>query len=307
MKLLEVEVLQSPLQVVIMRKRFWLMEVSMKFTKMQGCGNDYVYVNCLKETVKDANALAKKVSDRHFGIGSDGLILIKESKDADFTMHMYNVDGSQGEMCGNAIRCVGKYVYDHKMTDKKKLSIETLGGIKYLDLTVENEKVTMVTVDMGEPILTPNKIPILVEADQVIDMPIQVEDREFHLTAISVGNPHGVVFVEDTKSFPIELYGPKFEHHPLFPERVNTEFVQVLNRKEINMRVWERGSDETWACGTGATCSAYACILNGLTEDEVTVHMLGGDLIIRYDRETNHLFMTGPAVEVYEGTIDINL
>ncbi len=278
-----------------------------KFTKMQGCGNDYVYVNCLKETVKDANGLARIVSNRHFGIGSDGLILIKESKTCDFTMHMYNADGTQGQMCGNAIRCVGKYVYDHKMTEKTKLSIETLGGIKYLDLTVMNGKVTMVTVDMGEPILEPEKIPIAVDANHVIDMPITVLGREFRLTAIGVGNPHGVVFVEDTKNFPIEKYGPLFECHSLFPERVNTEFVQVIDRRTINMRVWERGSNETWACGTGATCSAYASMLNGYTEDEVTVHMLGGDLKIRYDRATNHLFMTGPAVEVFEGTIDLDL
>lgn len=275
-----------------------------QFTKMQGCGNDYVYVNCLKETVKDANALARKVSDRHFGIGSDGLILIKESKVADFTMHMYNVDGSQGEMCGNAIRCVGKYVYDHQMTNKTKLSIETLGGIKYLDLTVENGKVTMVTVDMGEPILDPKKIPICAEGESVINQPIKILDREFRMTGVSVGNPHVVVFVDNTKDFPITKYGPLFENHELFPERINTEFVQVLDENSINMRVWERGSDETWACGTGATCSAFACILNHLTKDVVTVHMLGGDLIIRYDRQTNHLFMTGPAVTVFEGTID---
>lgn len=274
---------------------------------MQGCGNDYVYVNCLKETIKDPNAFAKLVSDRHFGIGSDGLILIKGSNVADFTMHMYNLDGSQGQMCGNAIRCVGKYVYDHKMTDKTSLSIETLGGIKYLELQVQDDLVTSVSVDMGEPILTPKLIPIAVEAAQVIDMPITVEGREFRMTSISVGNPHAVVFIDDTQSFPIESFGPIFEHHPLFPERVNTEFVQVLNRKEINMRVWERGSNETWACGTGATCSAYAAILNGYVEDEVTVHMLGGDLIIRYDRASNHLYMTGPAVEVFEGTININL
>jgi diaminopimelate epimerase len=285
-----------------------MLEASMvKFTKMQGCGNDYVYVNCFEETIKDPNAFAKVVSDRHFGIGSDGLILIKKSNIADFTMHMYNLDGSQGQMCGNAIRCVGKYVYDHKMTDKTSLSIETLGGIKYLELQVKDDKVTFVTVDMGEPILTPKLIPIAVDAEQVIDMPITVEGREFRITSISVGNPHAVAFVDDTKNFPLETYGPIFEHHSLFPERVNTEFVQILDRKTINMRVWERGSNETWACGTGATCSAYAAILNGYTEDEVTVHMLGGDLVIRYDRATNHLFMTGPAVEVFEGTINLDL
>lgn len=276
-----------------------------KFTKMQGCGNDYVYVNCLQETIEDANSLAKIVSDRHFGIGSDGLILIKKSEVADFTMHMYNADGSQGQMCGNGIRCVGKYVYEHKMTDKTSLSIETLAGIKYLELKVNDGKVNYVTVDMGEPILTPKLIPIAVDMDRVIDMPLTVEGREFRLTGISVGNPHVVVFVEDTENLPIEVYGPKFESHPLFPNSINTEFVQILDRKTINMRVWERGSNETWACGTGATSSAYACILNGYTEDEVTVHMLGGDVLIRYDRQTNHLFMTGPAVEVFEGSIEL--
>lgn len=278
----------------------------MNFTKMQGCGNDYVYVNCLEEEVKDPNALARMVSDRHFGIGSDGLILIKSSETCDFTMHMFNADGSQGEMCGNAIRCVGKYVYDHHMTDKTMLSIETLGGIKYLDLTVTDGKVQEVTVDMGEPILAPERIPIAMTGDNVIDRPIMVDGKEYRITGISVGNPHAVVFVDSTKELPIKELGPKFEHHELFPERMNTEFVQVLDRTSINMRVWERGSDETWACGTGATCSAFACILNGKTEDEVTVHMLGGDLRIRYDRETNHLFMTGPAVEVFCGTIEVN-
>ncbi|MDD5937336.1 MAG: diaminopimelate epimerase [Clostridiales bacterium] len=276
----------------------------MKFTKMQGCGNDYVYVNCLTETVNDPNGFARKVSNRHYGIGSDGLILIKESRTEDFTMHMYNSDGSQGEMCGNAIRCVGKYVFDHNLTDKTKLSIETLGGTKYLDLTVVDDKVTMVTVDMGEPILEPKRIPIAVNEEKVLNMPMKVLEREFQLTGISIGNPHGVVFIDDTKRFPIEIYGPEFEHHTLFPERINTEFVQVLNRNEINMRVWERGSGETWACGTGATCSAFACMLNGYTDDKVTVHMLGGDLTISYDRKINHLYMTGPAEEVFEGTIE---
>lgn len=275
-----------------------------KFTKMQGCGNDYVYVNCLTETVNDPNGFARKVSNRHYGIGSDGLILIKESRTEDFTMHMYNSDGSQGEMCGNAIRCVGKYVFDHNLTDKTKLSIETLGGTKYLDLTVVDDKVTMVTVDMGEPILEPKRIPIAVNEEKVLNMPMKVLEREFQLTGISIGNPHGVVFIDDTKRFPIEIYGPEFEHHTLFPERINTEFVQVLNRNEINMRVWERGSGETWACGTGATCSAFACMLNGYTDDKVTVHMLGGDLTISYDRKINHLYMTGPAEEVFEGTIE---
>ena len=273
----------------------------MKFSKMQGCGNDYVYVNCFTEEIKDEKELAIKVSNRHFGIGSDGLVLIKPSTIGDFTMHMYNADGSQSEMCGNAIRCVGKYVYDHKMTDKTKLSIETLAGMKYLDLVVNDDTVVEVTVDMGAPILEPENIPVNLPGDSIIEHPIQVDGQEYKITCVSMGNPHAVVFVEDTTSIDIEKLGPKFEHHEVFPNRGNTEFVQILDRKEINMRVWERGSGETYACGTGANASAYACILNGFTEDEVTVHMLGGDLKIRYDRELNRLFMTGPAVTVFEG------
>ena len=273
----------------------------MKFTKMQGCGNDYVYVNCFTEEIENPNELSKKVSDRHFGIGSDGLILIKPSNQGDFTMHMYNADGSQGEMCGNAIRCVGKYVYEKKMTDKTKLTIETLGGLKYLELHVKDEQVYEVSVDMGSPILTPEKIPVKISGDKAIEYPIMVEDKEYKITCVSVGNPHAVVFVEDTNKIPLETIGPKFEHHDIFPNRINTEFVQVIDRHTIAMRVWERGSGETYACGTGATASAYACMLNGLTEDEVTVHMLGGDLRIRYDRENHRLFMIGPAVTVFEG------
>lgn len=273
----------------------------MKFTKMQGCGNDYVYVDCFQETVQDAGALAKQVSDRHFGIGSDGLILIKPSAAADFTMEMYNADGSQGQMCGNAIRCVGKYVYDHKMTEKTQLAIETLAGIKYLSLSVKAGKVYEVTVDMGVPAFAPGQIPVAADGGQVVDAPIVVGGREYRMTAVSMGNPHAVVFVEDTKAVPMEEIGPLFEHHERFPERVNTEFVQVLDEKNVNMRVWERGSGETWACGTGACASAVAAILNGHTKEEVTVHMLGGNLRIRYDRQGGHVYMTGPAVEVFAG------
>lgn len=275
----------------------------MKFAKMQGCGNDYVYVNCFEEHVEDAHALARRVSDRRFGIGSDGLILIKPSEKADFIMEMYNADGSQGEMCGNAIRCVGKYVYDHGMTDKTELAVETLGGIKQLTLTVTDGRVREVTVDMGVPGLRPEQIPVIADGETVIDEPITVGGREYRMTAVSMGNPHTVVFVDDTKNFPIEKVGPLFEHHERFPERVNTEFVQVLDRRNVNMRVWERGSDETWACGTGACASTAAAVLNGCTDDEVTVHMLGGDLRIRWDRESGHVFMTGPAVMVFEGEL----
>lgn len=275
----------------------------MKFTKMQGCGNDYVYVNCFTEQVEDPQVLARKVSDRRFGIGSDGLILIKPSAIADFKMEMYNMDGSPGKMCGNGIRCVGKYVYDHKMTERTDITIETLAGIKRLGLAVKGGVVTEATVDMGIPELKPEKIPVLAEGENVIDRPILVGGKEYRMTAVSMGNPHAVVFVEDTAGVAIREIGPLFEHHAWFPERVNTEFVQLLDRKNINMRVWERGSEETGACGTGACASAVASILNGHTDDEVAVHMLGGDLKIRYDRETGHVFMTGPAVTVFDGEL----
>ena len=275
----------------------------MKFTKMNGCGNDYVYINGFVEKVENPKELAKKVSDRHFGIGSDGLILIVPSDKADFCMRMFNADGSDGEMCGNGIRCVAKYVYDHKMTDKTEISVETKAGIKYLDLTVEDEKVTKVKVDMGEPILEPKKIPVRSEKKRVVNEPIAVAEKTWNMTCVSMGNPHTVVFVEDTGSLEIEKYGPLFENHELFPNRTNTEFVQVLNRNEINMRVWERGSGETLACGTGTCASVVACILNGYTDEKVLVHLLGGDLEIEYEKTTNHVFMTGPAETVFEGEL----
>ena len=275
----------------------------MKFTKMNGCGNDYVYINGFVEKVENPKELAKKVSDRHFGIGSDGLILIVPSDKADFCMRMFNADGSEGEMCGNGIRCVAKYVYDHKMTDKTEISVETKAGIKYLDLTVEDEKVTKVKVDMGEPILEPKKIPVRSEKKRVVNEPIAVAEKTWNMTCVSMGNPHTVVFVEDTGSLEIEKYGPLFENHELFPNRTNTEFVQVLNRNEINMRVWERGSGETLACGTGTCASVVACILNGYTDEKVLVHLLGGDLEIKYEKTTNHVFMTGPAETVFEGEL----
>lgn len=275
----------------------------MKFTKMNGCGNDYVYINGFVENVENPKELAKKVSDRHFGIGSDGLILIVPSDKADFCMRMFNADGSEGEMCGNGIRCVAKYVYDHKMTDKTEISIETKAGIKYLDLTVEDGKVTKVKVDMGEPILEPKKIPVRSEKKRVVNEPIAVAEKAWNMTCVSMGNPHAVVFVEDTGSLEIEKYGPLFENHELFPNRTNTEFVQVLNRNEINMRVWERGSGETFACGTGTCASVVACILNDFTDEKVLVHLLGGDLEIEYEKTTNHVFMTGPAETVFEGEL----
>ena len=277
----------------------------MKFTKMHGCGNDYVYVNCFEETVENPSEVARFVSDRHFGIGSDGMILICPSEIADFRMAMYNLDGSEGKMCGNGVRCIAKYVYDHHLTDKTRISLETLGGIKYLDLNIKDGKVETVKVDMGEPVLTPSEIPVNLPGDKIIDEPLDILGQTWNITCISMGNPHAVVFVDDTKSLDLEKIGPSFEKHPIFPEQVNTEFVHVIDRKTVDMRVWERGSGETFACGTGACATAFACILNGKTDDEVLVHLVGGDLLIQYDRETNHIFMTGPATEVFSGEIQL--
>ena len=277
----------------------------MKFTKMQGLGNDYVYVNCFEEKVENPSELAVKVSDRHFGIGSDGLILIRPSEVADFRMTMFNADGSESEMCGNGIRCVGKYVYDYGLTDKTEVSVETLAGIKYLKFIIKDGKVDMVTVNMGEPILKPELVPVVGEGDAVIDSPIEVAGKEYKMTCVSMGNPHSVVFVDDVDNFPLHEVGPLFEHHKAFPRRVNAEFCQVIDRTHAKMRVWERGTGETLACGTGTCATAVACILNGKTEDEVTVTLLGGDLIIRWDREKNVIYMTGPARVVFDGEIDV--
>ena len=273
----------------------------MKFTKMQGLGNDYVYVNCFEEKIEDPSALAVRISDRHFGVGSDGLILINPSKVADCEMEMYNADGSRGAMCGNGIRCVGKYMYDYGLTDKEAISVETLAGIKYLQFFIENGKVAKVKVDMGSPILTPAEIPVVAEGERAVDEPIVVDGTEYRMTCISMGNPHAVVFMDGIKDLEIEKIGPLFEKHERFPNRVNTEFVKVLDRNTVEMRVWERGSGETLACGTGACATAVACILNGLTEEKVTVKLLGGDLEIEWDREKNKVFMTGPAKVVFDG------
>ena len=275
----------------------------MRFTKMQGLGNDYVYVNCFQETIENPSEAAIKVSDRHFGIGSDGLILIKPSEVADFRMDMYNADGSQAEMCGNGIRCVAKYVYDYGLTDQTEISVETLAGIKYLKLQIEDGKVSQITVNMGQPELNPVKIPVQAEGERVVDEPIVVNGVTYKMTCVSMGNPHCIVFIDDTTNFPLEEIGPMFENHKRFPKRVNTEFIQILNRNEVNMRVWERGSGETLACGTGACASAVACVLNGLTEDEITLHLLGGDLSVRWDRKENVVYMTGPAKVVFDGEI----
>ena len=277
----------------------------MKFTKMQGLGNDYVYVNCFKETIENPPEMAKKVSNRNFGIGSDGLIMINPSDVADFEMEMYNADGSRSEMCGNGIRCVGKYVYDYGLTEKEHISVETLAGIKYLDLTVEDGKVKLVKVDMGSPELVPENIPIVADGNRVIDEPINVNGTEYRMTGVSMGNPHAVVYVEDVKGLDIETIGPAFENHERFPNRVNTEFVKVLDRNTVEMRVWERGSGETMGCGTGACAVAVACIINGFTEDKVTVKLLGGDLQIEWDKEADKIYMTGPAEVSFDGEINL--
>ena len=275
----------------------------MKFTKMEGLGNDYIYVNCFQEKVEQPQKLAIQYSDRHFGIGSDGLILIIPSEVADFRMDMYNSDGSQAEMCGNGIRCVGKYVYDYGLTQKTQITVETLAGIKTLNLHVERGKVKLVTVDMGSPILQSSLIPVVSEKPEVVNEPITVAGTVYQVTCVSMGNPHAVVFVDNVKELPLETIGPKFEHHAWFPRRINTEFVEVLNPHEVNMRVWERGAGETLACGTGACASAVACILNHMTENEITLHLVGGDLRVQWDRDKNRIYMTGPATVVFDGEI----
>ena len=277
----------------------------MKFTKMHGIGNDYVYVNCFKETVEHPSEVAIKVSDRHFGIGSDGLILIKPSEVADGKMEMYNADGSQGAMCGNGIRCVAKYMYDYGITDKTSISVETKSGIKYLDLTIKDGKVDTVKVNMGTPILKAVDIPVHSEKEQVIDEPVMVDGKEWKITCVSMGNPHAITYIDDVKNLEIEKIGPKFENHEIFPDRVNTEFVHVIDRNTVEMRVWERGSGETLACGTGACAVAVSSILNGLTEEEVTVKLLGGDLKIFWDRTENKVYMTGSATTVFDGEISL--
>ena len=277
----------------------------MKFTKMHGIGNDYVYVNCFAETVRCPGEVAKYVSDRHFGIGSDGLILIKPSETADFEMEMYNADGSQGKMCGNGIRCVAKYVYDYGLTDKTSIRIETLAGIKELDLELLNGKVSRVRVNMGQPELSAGAIPVVYDKEQVINEPILVNGTEYRMTCVSMGNPHCVVYLPDVDELAIEQIGPEFEHHACFPDRVNTEFVKVLDKNTARMRVWERGSAETLACGTGACAVAVASILNGFTENFVTVKLRGGDLDIEWDRTTNLVYMTGSATTVFDGEIQL--
>lgn len=278
----------------------------MKFTKMQGIGNDYIYVNCFEEKIDDPERVSQIVSDRHFGIGGDGLVLIMPSEKADFRMRMFNADGSEGNMCGNATRCIGKFVYDNGLTDKTEITLETKSGIKYLTLYPENGKVKTVLVNMGKAVLTPADIPMKAEGESFINKPIEVLGSEVYITAVSMGNPHAVTYVDDVMSLDLEKIGPAFENHPIFPERVNTEFIKVLDSHTIQMRVWERGSGETWACGTGACAAAVASVKNGYFKngEEITVKLRGGDLFVTYSTDGTVL-MRGAAETVFTGEIDI--
>lgn len=278
----------------------------MKFTKMQGIGNDYVYVNCFEETVADPERVSEIISDRHFGIGADGLVLIMPSDKADFRMRMFNADGSEGNMCGNATRCIGKFVYDNHLTDKTNITLETRSGIKKLTLYPENGKVKTVLVDMSKAVLKPADIPMNVSGDTFINKPITVDGKEVFITAVSMGNPHAVTYVDDVDSLELEKIGPSFENHPLFPERVNTEFIKILDESTMQMRVWERGSGETWACGTGACAATAASVLNGYFphDKEITVKLRGGDLFITY-KSDGTVLMRGPAETVFTGEIDV--
>lgn len=277
----------------------------MKFTKMQGLGNDYIYVNCFEEKLQNINEIAKKVSDRHFGIGSDGLVLICPSDVADFKMDMYNSDGSQAEMCGNAIRCVGKYVHDKGLTNKEEITIETLAGIKHLHLFCENGTVYTAKVNMGKPILKPREIPIDADGDNFIRRPVEVDGKEYLVTGVSMGNPHAIIFIDDTDSLDINKLGPKFENHKLFPKRINTEFVQVVDDKTLKMRVWERGAGETLACGTGACASMVASSLCGFVGHSADLILLGGTLHIEWNESDGCVYMTGPAEFVFDGEINL--
>ena len=277
----------------------------LQFTKMHGLGNDYVYMDAINQKIENRSELAKFVSDRHFGIGSDGLILICPSEKADFRMQMFNQDGSEAEMCGNGIRCVGKFVYDKGLTKKETITVETLAGIKTLVMTAKNGKIETARVDMGEPILEPEKIPVISNEKPVKNLKLEVEDKDFTFTCVSMGNPHAVTFInEDVNKFDICKYGAKLEVNKAFPKKANIEFINVIDDKTLKMRVWERGAGETLACGTGACAVTVSAILNGYTKRAVTVHLLGGDLKIEWNKNDNHVYMTGPATTVFEGKID---
>ena len=287
----------------------------MKFTKMHGCGNDYIYINGFSEHVPQEKKpeTVRFLSDRHFGVGGDGVIFINPSEEADFEMEMFNADGSRAQMCGNGIRCVAKYVYDKGLTDSEHITVVSAGSVKRLDLMVERPEgvpeargiVTRVRVNMGSPVLTPEKIPVVADGERVVNEPIYVEEQEYRMTCVSMGNPHAVVFADDVANWNLEREGPLFENHVRFPERVNTEFVEVLDRQTVFMRVWERGTGETLACGTGCCATAVACVLNGLTDTKIAVKLLGGELQIEWDREENTVYMTGPAAVVFEGEVEL--
>ncbi|MBD0379336.1 diaminopimelate epimerase [Paenibacillus sedimenti] len=276
----------------------------MKFTKMHGLGNDFIVVAGEKELPSGADQLAIRLCNRFFGIGADGLVYILPSETADFKMRIINSDGSEAEQCGNAIRCVSKYVYDNGMTDKAEITVETLGaGVQKVQLNVQNGKVATVRVDMGQPILEGLQVPTTVDQAEVIDYPIEVDDRQFRFTAVSMGNPHCVIYVDDAVNFDLSLWGPRLEVHPMFPRKTNVEFVTVKNREHTDMRVWERGAGPTLACGTGACATLVSSVLNGLTDRRATVSLKGGDLFIEWDEADNHVYMTGPAEEVFKGTL----
>lgn len=279
--------------------------MEIRFTKMHGIGNDYIYVNCMEKELENPAGVSIEMSPRHFSVGSDGLILICPSTVADARMRMFNADGSEGKMCGNGIRCVGKYLYDYGITDKTEISVETLGGIKYLSLNVKNGKVESVKVDMGTAEIRPAFIPMAAEGESFINQPVEVNGKTWNMTGVSMGNPHAVIFTENIKELDLEKGGKYFENHPLFPERVNTEFAEVVSRTELNMRVWERGSGETFACGTGACATVVAAALNGICEYDVPVkvNLIGGQLSIVCTKDL-HVFMTGTATKVYEGVYE---
>ena len=274
-----------------------------KFTKMHGLGNDYVYIDAIHQKIEDESSLAKFVSERHFGIGSDGLILICKSEIANFKMRMFNSDGSEAEMCGNGIRCVAKFVYDKGLTQNKTITIETLAGIKILQLNVKDGKVDTVKVDMGEPILNSKLIPVISNEEIIKNLKLKTNNEEFIFTCVSMGNPHAVTIVNNVKDFNVEKYGRVFEVDKVFPRRTNVEFAEIVDKNNIKMRVWERGAGETLACGTGACATAVACNLNGLTEREVNIELLGGILKVEWNEKDNHVYMTGPAVTVFDGIL----
>lgn len=274
-----------------------------KFTKMQGAGNDYIYINGLTQKIENPSQLAQQLSNRNFGIGSDGLVLILPSNICDFRMQMFNSDGSEAEMCGNASRCVGKYVYDNHLTSKTNITLETKAGVKYLTLLEGDSKKRKVTVDMGEPILAPTLIPVNIDEQPVLNYPLDIDGKIWKISCVSMGNPHAIIFTENIKSLDLVTLGPKFEMNSIFPRKTNTEFIEIIDRNTLNMRVWERGAGETLACGTGACAAAVAAILNNYCSRKIKIHLLGGDLYIEWREDNNHVYMTGEAVTVFEGTI----